>query len=100
MLFAAEGARVVVNDLGGDWDGSGADPGRLHGWWRRSATARPCPISMTSPSLLADLLQLALETWGWTSSSVNAGILRDRMVFNMPVEDWDAVMKVHLRGHS
>jgi NAD(P)-dependent dehydrogenase (short-subunit alcohol dehydrogenase family) len=48
----------------------------------------------------ASLIATALDTWGRLDVVVNnAGILRDRMVFNMAVEDWDAVMKVHLRGH-
>ena len=92
LLFAQEGARVVVNDLNGaqavvdeivaaggeavantddisDWDGAGR------------------------------LIATALDTFGGLDTLVNnAGILRDRMFVNMSIEDWDAVVKVHLRG--
>jgi NAD(P)-dependent dehydrogenase (short-subunit alcohol dehydrogenase family) len=104
LLFAAEGARVVVNDLGGDWDGSGADPraaSRVAEEIRQAGgEAVPHFDDISEPSGADSLLQLALDTWGRLDVVVNnAGILRDRMVFNMPVEDWDAVLKVHLRGH-
>jgi NAD(P)-dependent dehydrogenase (short-subunit alcohol dehydrogenase family) len=104
LLFAEEGARVVVNDLGGEWDGTGADA--------RAATqvaeeiraaggeAVPHFEDISEPSGADSLIQLALDTWGKLDVVVNnAGILRDRMIFNMSVEEWDAVMKVHLRGH-
>jgi NAD(P)-dependent dehydrogenase (short-subunit alcohol dehydrogenase family) len=104
LLFAVEGARVVVNDLGGDWDGSGADPraaSRVAEEIRQAGgEAVPHFDDISEPSGADSLLQLALDTWGRLDVVVNnAGILRDRMVFNMPVEDWDAVLKVHLRGH-
>jgi NAD(P)-dependent dehydrogenase (short-subunit alcohol dehydrogenase family) len=103
VLMAAEGAHVVVNDVGSDWDGTGQDPrpatevvdeiGAAGG----SAVAHHEDIS--EPEGAAGLLRLALETWGRVDALVNnAGILRDRMIFNMSVEEWDAVIKVHLRG--
>jgi NAD(P)-dependent dehydrogenase (short-subunit alcohol dehydrogenase family) len=104
LLFAREGARVVVNDLGGAWDGSGADPRaaaqvvdeiRAAGG---EAVAHFDDISEEPGA--ASLVGAALETYGALDAVVNnAGILRDRMVFNMDADDWDAVMKVHLRGH-
>src|SRR5919201_1579014 len=104
LLFAREGARVVVNDLGGDWDGTGADP--------RPASRAVTEIESAGGEAVAhfedvseeagaeSLVRLAIDTWGRLDVVVNnAGILRDRMIFNMSVEEWDAVMKVHLRGH-
>lgn len=104
LLFAREGAKVVANDLGGEWDGTGAD--------RRAASqvveqiraaggeAVPHFEDISEPSGAESLIQLALDTWGRLDVVVNnAGILRDRMIFNMSVEEWDSVMKVHLRGH-
>lgn len=104
LLFAEEGARVVVNDLGGEWDGTGADP--------RAAThvveeiraaggeAVPHFEDVSEVAGADSLIRLALDTWRHLDVVVNnAGILRDRMIFNMSVEEWDVVMKVHLRGH-
>jgi NAD(P)-dependent dehydrogenase (short-subunit alcohol dehydrogenase family) len=104
LLFAAEGARVVVNDLGGEWDGSGADPRAASEVTEKIIGAGGDAVAnfedISEPSGADSLIQLALETWGRLDVVVNnAGILRDRMVFNMSVEEWDAVMKVHLRGH-
>ena len=104
LLFAEHGARVVVNDLGGEWDGTGRDT--------RAATevaeeikaaggeATPHFEDISEPEGAASLIRTALDTWGRLDVVVNnAGILRDRMVFNMSVEEWDAIIKVHLRGH-
>jgi NAD(P)-dependent dehydrogenase (short-subunit alcohol dehydrogenase family) len=104
LLFAEHGARVVVNDLGGEWDGTGRD--------RRAATevadevaaaggeAVPHFEDVSEPSGAGSLIRTALDRWGRLDVVVNnAGILRDRMVFNMSLEEWDAVIKVHLRGH-
>jgi NAD(P)-dependent dehydrogenase (short-subunit alcohol dehydrogenase family) len=104
LLFAQSGARVVVNDLGGEWDGSGRD--------KRPAAAVVAEIEAAGGDASAhfddiseaegadSLVRMAIDRWGRLDIAVNnAGILRDRMVFNMPVEDWDLVLKVHLRGH-
>ena len=104
LLFAAEGARVVVNDLGGDWDGTGADPrtaSQVVEEIRSSGGEAVAHFEDVSEEAgAASLIQLARETWDRLDVVVNnAGILRDRMVFNMSVEEWDSVMKVHLRGH-
>src|SRR5213079_2271732 len=106
LLFADHGARVVVNYLGGEWDGSGQDTRpasqvveeieAAHG----SGTAAAHFEDVSEPSGAASLVRTALDRWGRLDVVVNnAGILRDRMVFNMAVEEWDAVIKVHLRGH-
>ena len=104
LLFAEEGARVVVNDLGGEWDGTGADPRAASQVVEeiRAAGGEAVPHfeDISEPDGAASLIKLAVDTWGPLDVVVNnAGILRDRMIFNMSVEEWDAVIKVHLRGH-
>ncbi len=103
LLLASEGARVVVNDVGGKWDGSGQDPRPASEVVEQiqadggEAVAHYEDIS--EPEGAQRALDVALETWGRIDCLVNnAGILRDRMIFNMSVEEWDAVIKVHLRG--
>jgi len=104
LLFAHEGAQVVANDLGGEWDGTGADPRAASQVAEEikgaGGDAVPHFEDISEPAGADSLIRLALDTWGRLDVVVNnAGILRDKMVFNMSVEDWDAVMKVHLRGH-
>ena len=104
LLFSEEGARVVVNDLGGEWDGTGADPRAASQVVEeiRAAGGEAVPHfdDISEPDGAASLIKLAVDTWGQLDIVVNnAGILRDRMIFNMSVEEWDAVIKVHLRGH-
>ncbi|MBN9099818.1 MULTISPECIES: SDR family NAD(P)-dependent oxidoreductase [unclassified Pseudonocardia] len=102
--FAAEGAAVVVNDLGGGPDGSGSDAG--------AAEAIVAEIRATGGRAVADggdiadtdtgkrLVATAVEEFGGLDVLVNsAGVLRDRMIFNMSDEEWDVVIRVHLRGH-
>jgi NAD(P)-dependent dehydrogenase (short-subunit alcohol dehydrogenase family) len=105
LALAAAGARVVVNDLGGDLQGNGADPtpaqhvaqeivagggqaevsGHDVGDWRQAA----------------ELIALAVGRFGDLHVLVNnAGILRDRSLANMTEEEWDAVIRVHLKGHA
>ncbi|WP_239310810.1 MULTISPECIES: SDR family oxidoreductase [unclassified Frankia] len=102
-LFAQEGAKVVVNDLGGSRDGSGASAGpaqtvvdeiRAAGG---EAVANTDDISSWDGS--KNLIQQAIDTFGGLDVVVNnAGILRDRMLANMSEAEWDAVIKVHLKG--
>ena len=104
LLFAEEGARVVVNDLGGEWDGSGADTRAASQVVEEIQAAGGEAVAhfedISQEEGAASLIAAALEAFGRLDAVVNnAGILRDKMVFNMTVEDWDAVMKVHLRGH-
>jgi NAD(P)-dependent dehydrogenase (short-subunit alcohol dehydrogenase family) len=103
LLAAAEGARVVVNDVGGDWDGTGRDarPATEAAEEIRGAGGEAVAHheDISEPEGAASLVSLALDTWGRIDALVNnAGILRDRMIFNMSGDDWDAVIKVHLRG--
>jgi NAD(P)-dependent dehydrogenase (short-subunit alcohol dehydrogenase family) len=103
LLIAAEGARVIVNDVGGDWDGTGRDdrPASevVEEIRARGGEAEAHHEDIAEPKGAAGALRLALETWGRLDALVNnAGILRDRMIFNMTPEEWDAVIRVHLRG--
>ena len=105
LTFAAEGAHVLVNDLGPEGDGSqsGSDD---------AATAVVEEISSAGGSAavnhadVADweqagaMVSQAVETWGRLDTLVcNAGFLRDRMLVNMSEQEWDAVVRVHLKGH-
>ena len=103
LLFAREGAKVVVNDVGGAPDGAGSDASAaqlvvdeirsLGG----EAVANSDSVSSWEGS--QRLIATALETFGDLHVVVNnAGILRDRMLVNMTESDWDAVADVHLKG--
>jgi NAD(P)-dependent dehydrogenase (short-subunit alcohol dehydrogenase family) len=94
---------VVVNDVGGEWDGSGQDPRPASEVVEEISAAGGTAVAhyddISEPNGAGSAIQLALDTWGRFDCLVNnAGILRDRMIFNMSVEEWDAVIKVHLRG--
>jgi NAD(P)-dependent dehydrogenase (short-subunit alcohol dehydrogenase family) len=103
LLFAAEGAKVVVNDYGVDLDGGGP----------KSEVAESVVEeirgmggeAVANGDDVADwegaqrLINTAIETFGGLDTLVNnAGILRDRMLVNMTEEEWDAVIRVHLKG--
>ena len=104
LLLAREGARVVVNDLGGASDGSGGD--------RTPAEEVVAEIrafggeAVVNGDDVADwagaqrLVQQAVETFGRLDILVNnAGILRDKVLAQMSEQDWDSVIRVHLKGH-
>lgn len=102
--LAAEGAAVVVNDLGGEWDGSGTDSRPAQQVVDEIVDAGGRAVANYDD--VADwagskaMIDQAVETFGDLDVLVcNAGILRDRMIFNMDESDWDAVMRVHLKGH-
>ncbi|MFC8967668.1 SDR family oxidoreductase [Streptomyces sp. NPDC057094] len=104
LAYAAEGARLVVNDLGVGLDGvPGPDsPARRVVEEIRAAggeaVAHGGDIATTDGA--ASLVRTALDTYGRLDTLVNnAGFLRDRMLVNLDEEDWDAVMRVHLKGH-
>src|SRR3982751_4222149 len=97
LEFAREGARVVVNDVGVARDGSGEDA--------TPAQEVVDEITALGGEAVANydgakrLIAQAIDTFGTLDVLVNnAGILRDRMVVNMSIDEWDAVVKVHLRG--
>ena len=103
LLLAANGAKVVVNDLGGSRDGTGADAGPAQEVVDEITAAGGAAVANTddvsSWDGAARLVQQAIDTFGRLDVLVNnAGILRDRMVFSMTEEEWDAVIRVHLKG--
>ncbi|MEU7032295.1 SDR family oxidoreductase [Streptomyces sp. NPDC046237] len=102
--FAAEGAKVVVNDLGVGLDGSagsGSPAGQVVEEIRTGggeAVAHGGDIATEEGA--ASLVAAALDTFGRLDTLVNnAGFLRDRMLVNLGEDDWDAVMRVHVKGH-
>lgn len=102
-LLAAEGASVVVNDLGVALDGSGGTGGPaqevVDEITAAGGTACANGGDVADFAAAEALVTQAVETYGTLHVLVNvAGILRDRMVFNLSEEDWDAVIRVHLRG--
>jgi NAD(P)-dependent dehydrogenase (short-subunit alcohol dehydrogenase family) len=104
LLFAAEGAKVVVNDLGGEADGHGVDltPAQQVVAQIRAAGGEAVANGddVTDAEGAARLVQTAIEQFGELHVLVNnAGILRDRTLVNMSDEEWDDVIRVHLRGH-
>jgi NAD(P)-dependent dehydrogenase (short-subunit alcohol dehydrogenase family) len=105
LLLGAEGAAVVVNDLGGDRDGGeGADPAPAAEVVEAITAAGGRAV--VDGGNVADwagaeaLIQRAVDNFGRLDVLINnAGILRDRMSFNLDEDDWDAVVDVHLKGH-
>lgn len=104
LAFAAEGAKVVVNDLGVGLDGLPgpdspaaqvvAEIEKLGG----QALAHGGDIATSKGA--ASLVAAAVDGFGRLDTLVNnAGFLRDRMLVNLDEDDWDAVMRVHLKGH-
>ena len=103
LLLAAEGASVVVNDIGAALDGSGDDAGPA-----QQVAAEIADVGGKAVASLADvsdhgaaegLIATAVEQFGRLDVLVNvAGILRDRMVFTMSEQEWDDVIRVHLKG--
>src|SRR5439155_11583782 len=104
LLMAKHGAKVVVNDLGAHFDGTGQATGT-------PAQEVVAEIKKMGGEAIANgddvadfkaakrIVQCALDTFGKLNILVNnAGILRDRMIFNMTEEEWDAVLNVHLKG--
>ncbi|POX50781.1 SDR family oxidoreductase [Streptomyces sp. Ru72] len=104
LAFATEGARVVVNDLGVGLDGTpGAESpaGRVVEEIRAAggeAVAHGGDIATSAGA--ASLVAAALDAYGRLDTLVNnAGFLRDRMLVNLDEDEWDAVVRVHLKGH-
>jgi NAD(P)-dependent dehydrogenase (short-subunit alcohol dehydrogenase family) len=104
LLFAREGAKVVVNDPGVNPDGSGHDNGPADEVARAiksaggEAIANYDTVATTAGG--EAMVKAAVDAFGRIDILVNnAGILRDRMIFNMTEQEWDDVIAVHLKGH-
>ncbi len=98
LLFAAEGARVVVNDVADD----GADPAEEVAAEIRAAGGQAIGLHSDAADWegARTLVETAIEAYGGVDILVNnAGILRDRLIVNMTEGEWDEVIRVHLRGH-
>jgi NAD(P)-dependent dehydrogenase (short-subunit alcohol dehydrogenase family) len=103
LLFASEGAKVVVNDLGGARDGTGGSTGPAQAVVDEIKAAGGEAVANTDDISSWDgaerLVATAIDTFGGLDVLVNnAGILRDRMLVNMTEAEWDAVIQVHLKG--
>jgi len=104
LFFAREGARVVVNDLGGANDGTGIDVTPAQNVVEEIKAIGGEAIvngdNVAEWQGAQRLINSAIEAFGDLDILVNnAGILRDRVVVNMTEEEWDAVITVHLKGH-
>lgn len=103
LLMAAHGAKIVVNDLGAHFDGSGtsSNPAQevVNDIKKMGGEAVANGDSVADFKSSKRIIECALDTFGKLNVVVNnAGILRDRMIFNMGEEDWDSVIAVHLKG--
>ena len=103
LYLAKEGAKIVVNDLGGDRDGSGG--GKIADEvvneiidLGSEAVANYDSVSTVEGG--NNIFNSAMDAFGQADILVNnAGILRDRTLYNMEESDWDVIMEVHLKGH-
>ena len=103
-LFAQEGAALVINDLGAHPDGTGSDEGPAKQIADEISAAGGRAVSdggdVGDVATGERLVRTAVEQFGRLDIVVNvAGILRDRMIFNLAEHDWDEVIRVHLKGH-
>jgi NAD(P)-dependent dehydrogenase (short-subunit alcohol dehydrogenase family) len=105
LAFAAEGARVVVNDIGVALDGTGqGENSPAHAIVEQIKAAGGEAVvngdDIADWNCAQNLIQTAVDTFGGLDVLVNnAGFVRDRMLANTSEEEWDAVVRVHLKGH-
>ena len=104
LYLASLGAKVVVNDLGASVDGVGRESKPAQAVVEEIKAAGGEAIAhggdVSNFDDAKDMIDSAIKTWGDFHILINnAGILRDRMIFNITEEEWDAVDKVHLKGH-
>ena len=102
--LAKLGAYVIINDLGGSGDGSGADTSvakvAVEQIREAGGKASANTADVADTEQVQEMIDEAFAVNGHLDVLIcNAGILRDRMVFNISVEEWDVVQRVHLRGH-
>jgi len=103
LMLAANGAKVVVNDLGGATDGTGTDlspaeevVAEIEGMGGEAVVNG---ANVADFDEAKEMIQQAVDTFGGLDILINnAGILRDRMIFSMSESDWDGVINVHLKG--
>ena len=103
LMLAEQGAKVVVNDLGGDRDGTGADTTPAQQVVDEIVTMGGEAVvngaDVSDFAAAKAMIDQAVDTFGGLDVVVNnAGILRDRMLTNMTEEEWDVVVQVHLKG--
>ena len=103
LMLAEHGAKVVVNDIGGEMDGSGRSTGPAQEVVDEIVAAGGEAVvnsdDVSSWDGAANMVQQAIDTFGGLDVLINnAGILRDRMLTNMSEAEWDAVIQVHLKG--
>ena len=103
LMLAAHGAKVVVNDLGGARDGTGASSGPAQDVVdeirKAGGEASLNGADVSDFAGASEMIAQAIQSYGRLDVLVNnAGILRDRMLVNMTEAEWDAVIKVHLKG--
>ena len=103
LYLAAEGASVVIVDPGGARDGSGADTAPADDVAKEieklGREAVPCHESVSDFAAAQRIIDLCRNKFGKVDILYNgAGVLRERMIFNMSEEEWDTVIKVHLYG--
>lgn len=103
LAFAEAGAKVIVNDIGATLAGDGHDRGPAEQVVDEiTALGGEAVINgddVSDMDAAGAMINQALDTWGRLDTLVcNAGIVRDRMLVNMSIDEWDAVMRVHLRG--
>ena len=103
LSLAGAGARVIVNDVGASTDGTGSSAGPAHDVVAEirfaGGTAEANGDDISTWDGAQRVVQHAIESFGDLHVLVNnAGILRDRMLVNMSEEEWDAVIRVHLKG--
>src|SRR5437867_9797164 len=104
LMLAAHGAKVVVNDLGGARDGTGASVGPAEEVVDEIRKAKGEAVANASDvsdfAGAKEMIEQSISAFGRLDILVNnAGILRDRMLVNMTEGEWDAVIAVHLKGH-
>lgn len=104
LFFAREGASVVVNDLGCDIGGGGADPEVAERVVREITAAGGVAVANAADvcdfAQAGDLVRQAVDTFGGLDIVVNnAGVLGDRYFAQMTEDEWDTVVRVHLKGH-